>query len=439
MTDTNLPERGLVFWPVGSGDSTTVVVDGEHVLQIDIRDMAQADDPGALVAPVVQRLVEQLPKRGGRPYLAAFGLTHADKDHCTGFADLAEQVLIGELWVTPRLWRELGEGESAVCEDAHVLHAEAERRVAATLRAAARGEQPASGDRILIVGYDSDHDDHAYAALPDEYHTGPGHLITKIDGEDLSAVFGAFVHGPFADDCDGERNGTSLALQITLTEPGGGCGRALLLGDLEHDGVMQFFGVTEANGRAEHLAWDLLLAPHHCSKYVMYVDGVFQHDVMDAFAAYARSGARVVASSRAIPGRNDSGDNPPHAVARYRYLEIVARPELFLCTAEWPSAEQPRPIAFGVGADGLVLLEPTRLDLAEQEVGAQQSLTKAAAVLAGLAAPFAVETLRRWRARRPGSATAPSAIPGLVRAKEGVQASRGPNAAPRHPIGHGLR
>jgi hypothetical protein len=26
-----------------------------------------------------------------------------------------------------------------------------------------------------------------------------------------------------------------------------------------------------------------------------------------------------------------------------------------------------------------------------------------------------------------------------VRAREGVQASRGPNAAPSHPIGHGLQ
>jgi hypothetical protein len=409
-------------------------------MQIDIRDMAQAQDADALVAPVVQRLAAKLPKRGGRPYLSAFVLTHADKDHCTGFAKLADEVEIGELWVTPRLWRELGEGESAVCEDARLLHAEAERRVVATRAAARRGERPASGDRILIVGYDADHDDHCYADLPEECHTGPGHLITKIDGEDLSAVFGAFVHGPFADDCDGDRNGTTLALQLTLTEPGGGCGRALLLGDLEHDGVVRFFDVTEANGRQEHLAWDLLLAPHHCSKYVMYVDGAYQDDVMDAFSAHVRPGAYVVASSRVIPRGNDSGDNPPHAVAKNRYLEIVESPDKFLCTAEWPTREDPRPVAFGVGDDGLVLLDPVAVDQAEHEDGMQESLSKSAAVLVGLAAaPFAAEALRRWRARRTGSAPAPDRAPGLVRAREGVQASRGPNAAPSHPIGHGLQ
>jgi hypothetical protein len=34
MTDTTLPDQGVVFWPVGTGDSTTVVVDEEHVLQV---------------------------------------------------------------------------------------------------------------------------------------------------------------------------------------------------------------------------------------------------------------------------------------------------------------------------------------------------------------------------------------------------------------------
>ena len=30
----DLPARGLVFWPVGNGDSTTIVVDSETYLQV---------------------------------------------------------------------------------------------------------------------------------------------------------------------------------------------------------------------------------------------------------------------------------------------------------------------------------------------------------------------------------------------------------------------
>jgi beta-lactamase superfamily II metal-dependent hydrolase len=102
MTSTQLPARGLVFWPVGTGDSTTIVIDDDHVIQVDIHDMAMADDDDAIVAAVVDRLVEVLPERDGQPYLAAFILTHADKDHCLGFTDLLDKVSIGELWATPR-------------------------------------------------------------------------------------------------------------------------------------------------------------------------------------------------------------------------------------------------------------------------------------------------------------------------------------------------
>ena len=216
-----MPRRGIMFWPVGTGDSTTIVVDEDHVVQVDLHDMAQADRDDAVVMPVVDLLAACLPKRDGRPYLAVFVLTHADQDHCRGFADLLEAVTIGELWATPRLWREYEDADAVICADAQAFQEEAERRVRATRAAAARGERPASGDRILVVGYDTDREQHAYADLPAEYLTGPGHVVTALDGDDMSAVFEAFIHAPFEDDCAAARNETSLALQVTLSDPGG--------------------------------------------------------------------------------------------------------------------------------------------------------------------------------------------------------------------------
>ena len=101
MTESSTPHRGIMFWPVGTGDSTTIVVDEDHVVQVDLHDMAQADLDDAVVMPVVDELAACLPKRDGRPYLAVFVLTHADQDHCRGFADLLKAVTIGELWATP--------------------------------------------------------------------------------------------------------------------------------------------------------------------------------------------------------------------------------------------------------------------------------------------------------------------------------------------------
>jgi hypothetical protein len=176
MVEAELPERGVVFWPVGTGDSTTIVLGDGLVMQVDLRDMKAADEDDAVVAAVIDRLVETLPQQpGGKaPYLALFALTHADLDHCCGFGDLLESPIhIGEIWATPRLWRELDE-DTPMCEDAQLFQDEVERRVKATLKALKAGKEPQSGDRVRIIGYDDDRDQHSYAELPAAYFTTPG-------------------------------------------------------------------------------------------------------------------------------------------------------------------------------------------------------------------------------------------------------------------------
>jgi beta-lactamase superfamily II metal-dependent hydrolase len=455
VTNLSFPERGVVFWPVGTGDSTTVVVNDEQVLQVDLHDMASADEEDAVVVPVVDRLVEVLPTRDGEPYLAVFALTHADADHCLGFAELLDRVQIGELWATPRLWREYLEDEVELCEDAQAFQAEAERRVTATLAAVDRGAEPASGDRIRIIGYDVDRDTHPYAQLPDEYFTYPGETIALLDGEDMSAVFEAFVHAPFKDDCAAARNDTSLAMQLTLRDGDGEdvtAGHVLLFGDLGYATIRRIFDRT-APQRPERLAWDVLLAPHHCSKKVMYTtsptgEEELHRDLLDDLEQHAGDGARIVASSRLIPASNQPGDNPPHAKAKARYEEIVADP--LLCTAEYPSIEDPRPIVFGlVAGEGLVLvpIEDLEEDLSEGLAAAGQgdratplaprSRARLLATL-GLASAIGVGVAL---ARRPGVSrpadVAREDASGLSRAQQAVQDARGTDAAPAVPVGFG--
>jgi beta-lactamase superfamily II metal-dependent hydrolase len=443
MAASSTPRRGIMFWPVGTGDSTTIVVDDDHIVQVDLHDMAQADLDGAAVTPVVDELAACLPKRNGRPYLAVFVLTHADQDHCRGFADLLEAVTIGELWATPRLWREYETADSVICDDARAFQEEAERRVRATRAAVARGEKPKSGDRILVVGYDTEGEQHAYADLPDEYLTGPGHLVTSLDDDDMSAVFEAFIHAPFADDCAAARNETSLALQLTLRDPTGTDARILLLGDLAHDTIMKIISYSEAHQREDRLAWDILLAPHHCSKHVMYRDGELQQDVLDAFERHARDHAIIVASSMPVPFRNSAGDNPPHAKAKARYLQIVDGEDRFICTQEWPDPDQPCPVVFGLSAGGLTLLDPSVLDDSAQALGAAAKAAgestapdgAASGVLIMLAAAAAAG-LARWLSKRR-AAPKQDREPGLDRAQRAVTAARGRDTGPRQPVGFG--
>ena len=242
MKRTELPDQGFVFWPVGAGDSTTVLVNREIMIQVDLNHLEAAksdDDPRW---PVVDELVECLPLVNGKRYLAAFVATHADQDHCQGFKELLEDhdVLIGELWFTPRLIADIdNEDPNELSADARALRDEALRRVK---RNAHREAAAGSGDRLRVIGYhDSLQGD--FKALPASVVSPAGTTVQVVDGHDLGRLLRIFVHSPFKDYMeDSERNRTSIGLHVTL-KPGGL--RALLLGDLDYEPVKQIFEYTQ--------------------------------------------------------------------------------------------------------------------------------------------------------------------------------------------------
>jgi hypothetical protein len=434
-----LPELGAVFWPVGTGDSSTVVVNEETVIQVDLHDLAKADDDDTHEVPIVDLLGDALPKgKDDKPYLAVFVLTHADKDHCSGFKELLDRVTIGELWATPRLWREFDDPDAPeLCKDAKAFQEESVRRVEATKKAVGDGGDPASGDRILVVGYDTDHYKHAYSELPDRFLATPGDSITELDGEDFAGRFEAFIHAPFRDDFAEARNETSLSMQVTLTEAGGQDGKMLLFGDLAHDTIMKIFTYSEAKKREEYLEWNLLLAPHHCSKKVMYVreDGkdVRKDDVLDAFERHARDGAVIVSSSCPIPAKDVDGDNPPHRKAADRYREIIDSGN-FLCTMAWPTEDEPSPVVFGVDASGAQIVSDNVLELSAKAAyekaapGSRRRLTTVAAA-ARAAGSLAAE-------RFGGGSPSTDVRTGPERVQDAAAANRGANA-PSTTVGFG--
>ena len=99
-------EPKVMFWPVGTGDSTSVVVQDGVVLQVDLRDLHSSNEADDDHAAIIDELVENLPKVDDMPYLSAFALTHPDKDHILGFEELLDRVTIGEIWFTPRVFIE---------------------------------------------------------------------------------------------------------------------------------------------------------------------------------------------------------------------------------------------------------------------------------------------------------------------------------------------
>jgi hypothetical protein len=204
-----------------------------------------------------------------------------------------------------------------------------------------------------VIGFDDILKEDDYIGFPRECLSIPGHIVTKLDGTDFSGHFRAFIHAPFKDDIASDRNDSSVGLQITLSR-GNATGRALLFGDLCHPTVKRIFD----RSKADDLAWNLFLAPHHCSKSVMYWKGegdsdeTLQQDILDKIEKAAKTPGYVISSSSAIPAQNDTGDNPPHGKAKKRYEAIA--PTGFLCTMEHPRAEEPEPIVFSMTENGLV-------------------------------------------------------------------------------------
>ncbi|HEX6457971.1 MAG TPA: hypothetical protein VF032_03565 [Thermoleophilaceae bacterium] len=381
MSKLKLPDPGFVFWPVGCGDSTTVVVNKDTVVQIDVHHVDDAEDDDDPRLPIVDRLVELLPKKNGKPYLAAFGATHLDKDHVQGFADLLDRVVIGDLWFTPRiLWEQKQDDAAEPCEDAKAFEKEAERRIKLMKKQGVVD----SGDRIRIIGYHDVLKEHSdiYKDLPEGAVTVPGSSFTNIDGEDQSERFSAFVHAPFKDDTEGERNDTSFALQITLTD-GDNNGRALLLGDLSYPTLKRIFD----RSKQDKLAWGAFLAPHHCSKAAMYWMGegdeqeTLKRDILDAIEKAKDAGGYIIASATKIPASDEKGANPPHAKAAKRYRELVDDGH-FLCTAEHPNESSPEPIVFEIDDSGLTLR-----DSDTKATESSTSLSRAVEAARGAAAP----------------------------------------------------
>ena len=321
--------RGVLFWPVGTGDSTTFIVRENAIMfQVDLRHSSKSEDPETDCSPVIDHLEEHLPLVNGRPYLSAFALTHPDKDHIQGFQALLERVEIGELWFTPRVFREQ---DDEGCEDAKAFRTEAHRRVDATLAA---GGDPGSGDRVRLIGYDTLLEEDQYQGFPQEFFSVPGHVVESLDGENLAGEFRAFIHAPFKkDDLVGDRNDTSLVLQVVLgSDPAEG--GVLLFGDHKYPTIRKVFDTSIANGNEDNLRWQVMLASHHCSKSVMYQDEegklVLKQDILDDFEKYQVGIGYIVASANCIPTSNEDGDNPPHALAKARYGEIVTGG--FVCT-----------------------------------------------------------------------------------------------------------
>lgn len=360
----NLPPRGLSYPHVNNGDTTVVCVTEDKVyILVDLNHCQDAENGDDVRVPIIDRLKDELPKKNGKPYLSLFILTHPDQDHCRGFKRLLDEITIGEIIHTPRIFREY-EKKEKLCDDAKAFREEADRRRKKAIDA---GGDPGAGHRVRVIGYDDLFKEERYKRFPEKYRHSAGNTLTVVDGEDLEDVYEMFVHGPLRDEHGGERNDSSLAFQLVLKSDNGEHElKAFFLGDRTAAKIWSVIKATRDHGNDKfgRLDWNVLLASHHCSKYALFEKDENdtlkpRTDVIDALADGALEPAYVVASCKAVDDDGNSaftdgdGDLPPHTKARRRYETMVESADDFLCTGEQPDTKHPKPIVFEVDDDGV--------------------------------------------------------------------------------------
>lgn len=192
-----------------------------------------------------------------------------------------------------------------------------------------------AGDRVRLIGYDVLLETEEFKGFPDELRTVPGDPINELNGVDYNGEFRAFIHAPFKEDVETDRNDTSLAMQIVLGDNPAN-GGVLLFGDISYPVIRKIFDVSKENDNEDALAWQVFMAPHHCSKSVMYQkegeNEKLKDDILNDLREAQVGDGIVVSSSVAVPTSNKTGDNPPHAKAKAHYEEVAAGD--FLCTHE---------------------------------------------------------------------------------------------------------
>jgi hypothetical protein len=250
------------------------------------------------------------------------------------------------MWFSPMIAEQYTNDD----EDAH--QCEAERRL--ELHRNNHPEKDKAGNRIKIIGYDSNKD---YKDL-NHLRAVPGDVVTRFN-DNNQQTFSIFIHAPFKlhlDSANKDKNSASIVFQARFKAYSWSsdfCCLAMFGGDSDHTTWAQILERTKRfkNDVTEKaLNWDLFLAPHHCSW--TFFNDTSKDDVKSTSLealGYARRGAWVIASSKKIVNNDD---NPPYADAKKEYVKKLPSSDKFLNTAVEPNESAPEPIIFDITSNG---------------------------------------------------------------------------------------
>lgn len=358
----------VIFYPVGNGDTTQIVLaEGRRVL-FDFCHRSRADGDDVPEIDLKSRLKEDL-KAADRDYFDVVAFTHADLDHIQGSTEFFElqhakkyqgegRIKIRELWVPAAMLLEEADKDHQT-EEFVLLRQEARHRLlegkgilvfskpktlmewlAPLLKA--RGESTTARDHLFI----------------DAGTIVPGFTLTQ-DGVEF------FCHSPFIKHCDdGDiiRNSAALVFNVRFRAAGAHYDY-LEVGDATWEDLEDIVRTTKYHKNDDRLAWDLYNIPHHCSYLALNEEGqkgqkeTEPKPLVKELLLAGKADAYIVSCSKPIPDVKASYEQtqPPHIQARKayeRYLKEVGGRK-FLVTMEEPNANKPEPIVFEISSGGV--------------------------------------------------------------------------------------
>ena len=363
-----MSKHKVIFYPVGSGDTSQIILANGKRLLFDFRHVNQGENDDSPYIDLKKRLREELDE-DGRDHFDVVAFTHGDQDHIahsTEFFELQHakkyqgdgRIKINELWVPAAMILETAKSDQQSNEFV-IWRQEARHRLI-------------KGEGIQVF------------SKPDklkEWLENQGislksrlHLITDAGSlaKGFSLTFDEvefFCHSPFIKHCDeGDdlRNSAALIFQVSFVVNGTRTDY-FAIGDSDYDVLEDIVEISKAHGNDNRLNWDLFNIPHHCSYRALAPEKGDRETIptekVTQLLLHGQPEAYMVSSSEPIMDTQEGykQEQPPHIQAKkayVRYLKKVMGRKL-LVTMEEPTTKKPEPIIFEITGGGCRLIVKT--------------------------------------------------------------------------------
>ncbi|KVU98374.1 hypothetical protein WK75_05605 [Burkholderia ubonensis] len=358
-----MPHR-IVFYPVGNGDTSQIVLENGKRILMDYRHRKKTEDGEGPEINLKARLKQEL-NDAGRDSFDVVAFTHADTDHIENSTEFFElrhaekyqgdgRIKIDTLWVPAAMILETGTNDQQMAEFV-IWRQEARHRLkeGKGIRVFSRPEK--------LKGWLEENG----LTLESRRHliTDAGQIAPDFDIVIDGVEF--FCHSPFikhVDEGDDLRNDASLIFNVRFRKNGQNYDY-LAVGDSTWSVLEDIVETTKAHGNMDRLAWDLYNIPHHCSYLSLSDDkGEFEttpKPLVEEILLSGKDGAYIVSSSCPILDTKDGREQtqPPHIQAKkcYETFRKKTGGAKFLVTMEEPNATTPEPLEFKVDSQGLSL------------------------------------------------------------------------------------